>query len=290
MKINFTKEQEKYVCDNYYNKTSSKLAKELNCTKSKITNTWYKNNLKGKQKRIYSLNESYFDIIDSEDKAYFLGFIASDGCIYKSETINKSNIVKITIHKKDIDVLEKFKTYIQTEKPINYFNGKYVTLELVSNKLVSSLNNLNLNTCKTYGNTIPNIDNKFMKDFIRGYFDGDGSISFRNNFFDVAVGISGYENNLTKIINYLESRNIFSSFLIDNRKYTTTNTGNFGQLVFSNKTNKYSFLKLIYGDASVYMNRKKSLSDNFISRIELDGRVSHKEIIIYYNYAVCKEN
>ena len=42
-------------------------------------------------------NHSYFEIIDSEDKAYFLGFIYADGCL----VTNKRSSLYIKIHTKD---------------------------------------------------------------------------------------------------------------------------------------------------------------------------------------------
>ena len=56
-------------------------------------------------KRKYSLNEKYFDSINTEDKAYILGFICADGYIAKDRIV-------IAIAKKDIQILENIKKFI----------------------------------------------------------------------------------------------------------------------------------------------------------------------------------
>ena len=48
------------------------------------------------------INYQFFEKIDSEEKAYFLGFIYSDGCV-------QSNSVTLKLQKKDIIILEKMK-------------------------------------------------------------------------------------------------------------------------------------------------------------------------------------
>ena len=45
---------------------------------------------------------NFFETIDSKEKAYILGWIASDGYVDKQH-------IEITLHKKDIEVLEYIK-------------------------------------------------------------------------------------------------------------------------------------------------------------------------------------
>ena len=81
----------------------------------------------------YKKNENLFKNIDNEFKAYILGFIASDGCLY-------NNSITITIHKKDRDILEKIRNYISKDIPIKDFISK----NQVSLCIVFFLRRLNL--------------------------------------------------------------------------------------------------------------------------------------------------
>lgn len=66
--------------------------------------------------RKYEIDENYFDIIDSEHKAYTLGFLYADG--YNNE---KKNIVKISLMEDDIDILKQIREPICPNKPLRYY-------------------------------------------------------------------------------------------------------------------------------------------------------------------------
>lgn len=168
-----------FACKHYYDMSARQIAEELKCPISKVTNTWTKYGLKGKMKRIYQIqNQDYFSVIDTPSKAYFLGFIASDGCIYKRKTYNQQGILRFQIIKEDEKILQILKDELGTDIPLHHHSGKYVSLEICCEQIYKDLNELGLHERKTYGNAIPNgISNEFFKYFIRGYFDGDGTIS-----------------------------------------------------------------------------------------------------------------
>lgn len=70
------------------------------------------------------MDETFFSVIETEEKAYWLGFIAADGCIRK----NKSGSYELSIHlaEKDIEHLAAFKSAIQSDhKIVTRQNGKY---------------------------------------------------------------------------------------------------------------------------------------------------------------------
>ena len=69
--------------------------------------------------RLYTLNENFFETIDTEDKAYWLGFIYADGYITKSKTGQHNLGIKLSI--KDLAHLQKFALDIKTNKPIGIY-------------------------------------------------------------------------------------------------------------------------------------------------------------------------
>ena len=95
-----------YICSQYGKKTKTSLAKELNCSAAFIKKIWDENGLTKTKKVIYCCDEKYFEKIDSPEKAYWLGFIAADGNIYKRE--GHLSLLSISIKDTDIKLLQEF--------------------------------------------------------------------------------------------------------------------------------------------------------------------------------------
>lgn len=278
------------IIDSYYCCSGAELAQKYGISISRIEQVWSKAGLSGKVAREYNYNEHYFSNINSYDKAYFLGFIGSDGCIFNPNDTRQS-IIKITIQNQDKRILETFKEKLDSTKPV-YSGDKYSTFELSSDIMAKDLTKIGLSYKKTYKNCIAEVDREYMPDLIRGYFDGDGTITniknIENSISKVEVSIAGFEKNMIKIQSYLESRNIFSVFVEDKRKYNHTTNDRFGSLCMPNKTSVYCFLKLIYEDKNdCYLERKYQNAKKLFDYIENSPNIRDKQIVCYYKYAVC---
>jgi hypothetical protein len=195
------------------------------------------------------------------------------------------------IQQRDIRILNVLKDRLKTTKPIinTIKNGRaYSSLQISSQKICDDLKNLGLNNRKTYNNTIANIEDAYMFDFIRGYIDGDGTI----NGEYIGVSIVGYRSNMEKIQKFLEKFNIFSTITADKRpnKYNKNDFGDdFVTLTFPNKTSIYCLLKSIYYNASdCFLTRKKESAQKIIQKIENSKEIRDKQIIIYYENAVLR--
>ena len=263
-----------YICNQYGKKTSAKLAQELNCSKSFIQKIWTENNVSEKYQKhqIYLLNENYFKIIDTDDKAYFLGFICADGCIYKRN--NHQGMLSISIKDIDIEILNNFKKFLETEKPISITNQSektvMATLQITSNIIVEDLQRIGVGVRKTFDLSIKDICNNIpfylIPSFILGYFDGDGSIDIplNNTISKSHVRISGPINSLREFQEILNQFEIETKIIRDKRDYKEP----FGSLELTNTTNKYLFLKLIYSFYNNSLSRKKERSTELLRRIE----------------------
>ncbi|MCK4648706.1 hypothetical protein KAT51_04195 [bacterium] len=158
----------------------------------------------------YKFNENAFDNLTPET-VYWLGFIYADGSIQQ-----KRGILRITLHKKDKIILEKFKTFLNSNHPINnysYRNSKNrVEIALISNHLIKILNELGVYQNKT--KTIPFPDflpENLYSDFIRGYFDGDGSLYKDRNGWTFSIQsnplfVVGLQKILMKYCNLKENK------------------------------------------------------------------------------------
>ena len=268
------REYTEYICKQYGKKTSTKLAQELNCSKDFIKKIWRENNISEKYQKhqLYTLNEHFFNSIDTNDKAYFLGFICADGCIYRRN--NHQGMLSIGIKDIDIEILDNFKKCLQTEKPINITKQTekttMATLQITSDILVEDLLAIGVGVRKTFDlsikNICENIPTTFIPSFILGYFDGDGSIDIPNNntISKSHVRISAPVTSLEDFQNILNKFEIETKIIIDKRDYKEP----FGSLELTDTTNKYLFLKLLYSSYQNSLSRKKEKSIEFLKRVE----------------------
>jgi hypothetical protein len=123
--------------------------------------------------RKYEYNDRYFENIDSHEKAYFLGFIAADGCVDGS----LGGGLRINLQARDISVLKSFQMALNHPKEPLIDSRGYALLVVHSNKLKEDLAQYGIIPLKTYSLDFPKVPEEFVNSFLLGYFDGDGSIS-----------------------------------------------------------------------------------------------------------------
>ena len=152
------------------------LAKLFNCSRNSVLYTLYCHNVRlsnlGQFKRKYYSNELFFNKLNPVS-AYWAGFIAADGTL-----IFKDKGISIGLNNKDKDHLLKFKEAIQTNSPIKEIkSNNSIRIGIYSRELFNSLVNLGIKPNKSLNISNVNIPDRLMHHFIRGVFDGDGSIS-----------------------------------------------------------------------------------------------------------------
>ena len=201
------KYSEEFIVNYYVNNHTSirKMAKELNISVDEIRYFLKKNNIHKKQSpgdfdeyRLHKINKTYFQTIDSEDKAYFLGFIYADGYVTK-------DALYWTSHKQDRHILEIFCHYIETDKDcIKTIDEKYLRVVITSKEFASCLQKQGAVQAKTLILTPPSIPKNLIPHFIRGYFDGDGSIYYDKNTKSYRVNFLGTESMLFWIKDFFQ--------------------------------------------------------------------------------------
>jgi hypothetical protein len=121
-------------------------------------------------------NENYFENIDTEDKAYFLGIIFADGCLINDVKRYKYKL-SLKLHTKDRCILEEFIKKINGEMDVwTHGQRDICEINLSGKKIVTDLINKGVVPNKTFTITYPIIDEYLERHFLRGYFDGDGCI------------------------------------------------------------------------------------------------------------------
>jgi hypothetical protein len=213
----------------------------------------------GKPLRKYAGDETYFDQIDTRMKAYFLGFIAADGCIVdNSNTLHKDTLA-INIHERDTCILEKFRQELnrETELYIVPPPKSQVSIRINSQHICDSLRQYGLDYRKSL--TLPNIfsliPSEFHGGFVQGYFEGDGWIypntthHIPNNkiYKYAAIGFCGTQEFLHGLAT---SANI--------TKYAIRYTKGIFTLTFASKLEVNKIFHFMYDTSTFFLNRKYS--------------------------------
>ena len=128
--------------------------------------------------RRYRVDENFFDLIDSEAKAYWLGFVTADGAI-------KRDCIELRLQARDIGHLKKIADAMQAEHPISLKESKcrdenyqYAHLQISSLRLLQALARLGVGPNKSF--TVQpclEIPKHLLAHYWRGVVDGDGCIT-----------------------------------------------------------------------------------------------------------------
>lgn len=207
--------------------------------------------------RKYSLNEHWLDNLDCEEKFYFLRFFAADGC-------NHGNYLEVKLKSDDRKILEKMASWFEYNGPL-YESvqkiegadkiGHYVSLSIHSSYLCNRLTELGLPPRKTFSLRFPvYISNENMRHYIRGYFDGDGSITVRRTQTTLSpsaefCGASAFLWDLNAII--------YQKFGFSlNFRVVPRVGGDCFQAKFGKAENAFVILDWMYADCTIFLDRK----------------------------------
>lgn len=205
--------------------------------------------------RKYKLDESVFKKIETEEAAYWLGFLYADGCVNKV-----SNCIEITLQDKDIESLEKFNKFLCSSKQIekkNKGNYELSRVSVYSLKMKNDLIELGCIPEKSKKLTFPNynqVPRRLMCHFIRGYFDGDGHVSRHvqsNGKISYGAEILGTKEFLEGLCSEINIQTKLHSF-----KHSPTT-----YRICLNGKNKDIFYDFIYSNSNIDIKRKH---DKFI--------------------------
>jgi transposase-like protein len=195
------------------------------------------------------VREDFFEEITTEEQAYFLGWMISDGSV-------KSSLegIEITVSPKDDYILKVFCDSLGTQKPLErvigtgYSKGQeYSRLAVFSKQLVNSLIKLGVVPSKSSKTIYPNIkeDSAIQSALIRGLFDGDGCISINKKgqgrtfylvgtyplLFGVSLALSKYCG-----VNLKEPIGLTHDYIHSLTYYSRTNLAAIHQFLYGNAT------------------------------------------------------
>lgn len=207
--------------------------------------------------RIYDIKLDFFEKINTEEKAYFLGWLYSDGNISKD-----LKAINLSLRIKDEEILIKLDKLIHCENTIRR-NGKNSVLRIYSRKIAKDLIKLGCMPNKTFKIKFPSyeiVPKELMHHFIRGIFDGDGSIGhIKNTYhqpFANIVGTRHFCENLLKILKESNSYiNGFLDYVVDKNTCVIRFTGN----------NVFRLFNYLYQNSTIMLERKYNNFQNEIN-------------------------
>ena len=225
----------------------TKLCKKHNISRTHFTKFVKDNNVEVVNKQnIARMDETVFENIDSEEKAYWLGFMYADGYV-----IEKRNEVGIGLKQEDYEHLVKFKDFLKYEGEIRFKkNTNSYTLSFLNKKIKSDLIAKGCVPNKSKVLTYPSeevVPKDLMIHFIRGYIDGDGYIGNAKHY--PRLSILGTENMLKGIVKYLNIRETKI------RKANPKGSDEVKEIEWKGLYLK-EILKKLYCDSNIYLERK----------------------------------
>lgn len=131
------------------------------------------------KQNLVKVNECYFDEIDCQEKAYWLGFLYADGAIS-----SKSNCIELSLSSRDVEHVRKFQRALEYSGDRLFLDDVRCRFEFCSKHMKETLISRGCFPRKSLTLKFPTesqLNYNFLFDFIRGYVDGDGSVMVGKN-------------------------------------------------------------------------------------------------------------
>jgi len=236
-------------------------------------------------KRKYKINEAFFESIDSEEKAYFLGLLYADGSVSKT-----GSGIKITLKREDRHILETFSNiiygFVKLDESSHILEDGsvsiYDTLSFYSQKMSGDLKKVGCTPAKSFTVIFPNdLRQDMYRHFIRGFFDGDGCISIES-CGKIVIDFTSSQPFLEGMSDFLRATlNIDTGKYYQRHKDRDTNTRN---IQIGKRESVVKLMEFIYDGATIYLNRKyKKYQQSIIEYLERDNKknIHHIDISKY---------
>lgn len=252
-------------------KTIREIAREVGCSHTNIRKYFKKHGIESStslfenqygRKIVY--NDKYFDTIDSEEKAYWFGFLYGDGYIHKTK---KQMKLRLSLAQQDEDHLSLFaKTLGELSVSHQVLKTGYRPgeispfVDVSSTHLCRALEEKGMTTPKKDRFGLPSIPDDFFFAFLHGLFDADGSIVLQKKW--ATVSLLGHE----QLIHFLKSRLINEGYVFHGENIFELQ--NIFRLSFSANQNIEKLYDSFYTGRHPFLARKKEKFDQyFLSKI-----------------------
>lgn len=218
-----------------------------------------------------NVHHSYFSHIDTPEKAYILGYIMADGSINKLKKTLRLECVD-----RDQEIIEFITQEVSPLSPIKYYERKDRSLRtaysyIYSVDIVKDLSNYGIVPNKQSQDIgLPKINRNLYNNYLRGYFDGDGTVWINKNLIQVSLCTT--QKFGEDLINLLKQ-----NMVITKPKNNLINMKDYGSDIHHLRiTRTYdvrAFFNYIYNDNTFRLDRKYNKFINLISTTESKSKL-----------------
>ena len=216
------------------------------------------------------LKEDFFESIDDEYKAYFIGLLISDGNVFidGNKKANRQASISITLDNNDKYILEDFKKIIKTNTKISSDGRGCCQIAVRSNKMYEDLSKYGIIPNKSFKTYLPKLNNEMMPHLIRGILDGDGCINshlIKSGRFLHSISFCGSKQLMNDISDFL-----FENLKLKTKpKVYTYKDRNLSEISIRNINDMFIVGKYLYSNATIFLKRKYNKFNNFIEHYNL---------------------
>jgi len=226
-------------------------------------------NLRNKK---YEINCNFFKNIDTQEKAYILGFLYGDGCIIQHKS--KKYSMSLEIKSEDAYILDEMKKHMESTHPLYYRkrNKKWsetATLVITNQKMCNDLIKHGMHVRKSFDLEFPHKMNQLLySHFIRGLSDSDAYIGIdkKNRATWNFIGTSEICHSIKTI---LLEQNISTRLKVVNR-YSRP----LMRVVCTRKSDIIKLYKFLYNESTIHLTRKYDIFSNvkYKPRPDMSGK------------------
>lgn len=258
-----TQEDKLEIVRRYLNGESPRLiCNDYHITKSRVPEIveelGFKRRRPSEARRKHSLDDSYFDVIDTQNKAYILGLLLADG-----SRSSRGHSICLGLQATDVDILNRINQELNSNRPLSFVelskkNKKYsdqYCLHFNGEHICSELSKYGITPKKDFTVTFPSqISRDLYRHVIRGLLDGDGFICK----IEKRCGITGNKPLIEFVASFVqEELGVHCSIT------SPHNSKNTRDLRISGGRQVKRFLDYIYTDADMYIKRKHDTYNHF---------------------------
>lgn len=267
--IRITEDKKRQVIETYSKSPMtltelSKLSGLSNPTIIKILDEYNVERYKKAQIFNPELDECYFDVIDKESKAYFLGLIITDGNVFSPKDGNRQRSISITQSSSDEYILEIFKNEIKSNTSIVHDGRGCSQIAVRSNMMADSLERYGIVPNKTLTTKLPLLSEEYMPHLVRGILDGDGNIKAHQtnikNRYAHALSFCGTYQLMHDLNEYLHNE-----VNVERQKIYSYLDKHLSEIKWQSKDNMKKICDWMYANATIYLTRKHDIYLDFIN-------------------------
>lgn len=207
--LRVSEETEDMICERYRSgDTTVEIGNDIGLCDHTVAKILRRNGveIRNASRRSRIERHDFFHSIDTPEKAYFLGWMISDGSVVTSKTRpDRAKIIAFDIHNRDRKILELFADCIGADSEcVRHFEKRdHAYIRFASNEMAKDLEQYGVVSNKSWTTYLPILEKHLMPHLIRGIFDGDGTVTFYDKDGAVRFAFYGSQKICEDIRNYL---------------------------------------------------------------------------------------